>query len=169
MFPKFFKRLVHEQLYKYLCDNSLIYDFQSGFRPRFSTDTALTYLGDKIRFNTDKGLYTGVILLDLQKSFNTVDHNILLSKLRAVGADNIVINWFTSYLSERKQFVDINGTCSSSESITCGVPRGSILGPLLFNLYVNDMATAVSCHLCLYADDSMLLIAGKMLRKLKII
>ncbi len=164
---KVFERLVHDQLYQYLCNNSLIYEFQSGFRPMFSTDTALTYLGDKIRFNMDKGLFTGVVLLDLQKAFDTVDHSILISKLRAIGADNIVIKWFSSYLCDRKQFVDIHGTYSSEEEISCGVPQGSILGPLLFTMYVNDMSSAVTCDLCLYADDSMLLVRGKDVKQLE--
>ena len=131
------------------------------FRSTFSTNTALTYLGDNIRFNLDKGLYTGVVLLDLQKAFDTVDHHILLSKLRAIGADDYAVKWFSSYLNERKQFFDVLGTFSSKEGIRCGVPQGSILGPLLFTLYVNDMSTAVNCDLCLYADDSMLLVSGK--------
>jgi retron-type reverse transcriptase len=104
----------------------------------------------------DKGLYTGVVLLDIQKAFDTVDHDILQTKLCAIGANNNAVNWFSSYLSDRKQFVQVNGTLSSRESVTCGVPQGSILGPLLFTLYVNDMSNAVNCELCLYADDSML-------------
>ena len=71
------------------------------------------------------------------------------------------MKWFSSYLSDRKQFVDVQGTFSSEESVSCGVPQGSILGPLLFTLYVNDMSSAVNCDLCLYADDSMLLVSGK--------
>ena len=158
---KVFKRIVHEQLYEYLNSKNLIYEFQSGFRSTFSTNTALTYLGDKIRFNLDKGDFTGVVLLDLQKAFDTVDHTILLSKLMAAGANNTVVKWFSSYLSSRKQFVDVQGTFSSEESVSCGMPQGSILGPLLFTLYVNDMSSAVGCDLCLYADDSMLLVSGK--------
>ena len=89
-----FERIVHEQLYQYLSSNSIIYKYQSGFRSTFSTNTALCYLGDKIRFNLDKGLYTGVVLLDLQKAFDTVDHHILLSKLRATGVDDLAVKWF---------------------------------------------------------------------------
>jgi len=127
----------------------------------FSTDNALTFLTDKIRFNIDKGLYTGVVLLDLQKAFDTVDHDILLAKLRATGADDSSVNWFTSYLCNRKQFVFANGAVSDNEFIKCGVPQGSILGPLLFTVYVNDMCRDVLSDLYLYADDSMLLVSGK--------
>ena len=84
-----------------------------------------------------------------------------MSKLKAVGAESGVVSWFGSYLSNRKQVVDINGFQSSPESVTCGVPQGSILGPLLFLLYVNDMPTSVSCELFLYADDSALVVSGK--------
>jgi hypothetical protein len=150
---KIFERIAYDQFYSHLCKNHLIYKYQSGFRTMFSTDTALTFLTDKIRFNMDKGLYTGVVLLDLQKAFDTVDHHILQTKLCAIGANNNAVNWFSSYLSDRKQFVQVNGTLSSRESVTCGVPQGSILGPLLFTLYVNDMSNAVNCELCLYADD----------------
>ena len=162
---KLLERIVYDQLYKYLCDNNLFYSFQSGFRSSFSTDTALTYLCDKIRLNVDKGLYTGIIMLDLQKAFDTVDHDILIKKLIAIGVQNV--DWFSSYLTSRKQFVDVNGVKSSSEYITCGVPQGSILGPLLFSIYVNDMCNSVSCELCLYADDSMLFVAGKDVKQIE--
>ena len=109
----------------------------------------------------DKGLYTGIILLDLQKAFDTVDHKILTTKLLAIGCDSNTVKWFSCYLNNRKQFVDVNNSFSSLEPVTCGVPQGSILGPLLFTIYVNDMCTSVTCDLCLYADDSMLIVSGK--------
>ncbi len=144
-----------------------MYIHQSGFRSDFSTDTALSYLGDKIKFNMDSGLYTGMILIDLQKAFDTVDHEILLKKLNAVGAGDVVVSWFKSYLADRKQFVDINCTLSAPEDVTCGVPQGSILGPLLFLLYVNDMPSSVSCDLMLYADDSALIVSGKIVQAIE--
>ena len=145
---KVFERIVHEQLYQYLSNNSIIYYFRSTF----STNTALTYLGDKIRFNLDKGLYIGVVSLDLQKDFDTVDHHILLSKLTAIGADDFTVKWFSAYLNERKQFVDAHGMFSSKEGIRCGVPQGSNLRLVLFYLYVSDISTAVNCDLCLDAN-----------------
>ena len=165
---KIFERIVYNQFYSYLCHNNLIYEYQSGFRSCFSTDTALTYLSDKIRFNMDQGLYTGVILLDLQKAFDTVDHVILLKKLKAIGACDSAVNWFNSYLSDRKQFVDVKGCLSTASDVTCGVPQGSILGPLLFTIYVNDMASSISCDLCLYADDSLLLVSGKDVKSIEL-
>ena len=157
---KIFERIVYDQFFDYLSEHKILYNHQSGFRHDFSTDSALTYLADMIKFNMDNGLYTGMVLIDLQKAFDTVDHEILLKKLKAVGAGTCVVSWFNSYLSDRQQFVDINGTLSSPEIVTCGVPQGSILGPLLFLLYVNDMSHAVNCDLMLYADDSALLISG---------
>lgn len=158
---KVFEKIVYIQFYSYLCDHNLIYKFQSGFRAGFSTDTALSYLCDKIKFNMDAGLYTGLVMLDLQKAFDTVDHNILLQKIKASGAKDNVVNWFNSYVSDRQQAVHVNGSNSTPMNVTCGVPQGSILGPLLFIIYVNDMAGSVNCDLFLYADDSAIIVNGK--------
>lgn len=163
---KILERAVYNQLETYLVENHLLYEFQSGFRTSFSTDSCLVFLTDYIRAQTAKGLYTGMILLDLQKAFDTVNHSILCSKLKAMGVESV--EWFSSYLSGRKQQVHVNGTLSSSESITCGVPQGSILGPLLFLCYVNDMAISISteCKLLLYADDSAIIFSHKCLEEI---
>ena len=84
-----------------------------------------------------------MILLDLQKAFDTVNHSILLTKLKAIGLSGSAVNWFSSYLSDRQQLVDVSGTFSSEAKIECGVPQGSILGSLLFLIYVNDMPAVV--------------------------
>ena len=99
-----------------------------------------------------------MVLLDLQKAFDTVDHTILCNKLEVMG---IASEWFRSYLNDRQQVVSTNGTQSVSMPVTCGVPQGSILGPLLFLCYVNDMSISIKCKLLLYADDSALLVSGK--------
>lgn len=159
---KVFERIVFNQLNAYLCINNILYKYQSGFRPSFSTDTALTFLSDKIKLNMDKGLYTGLVLLDLQKAFDTVNHEILLKKLKAVGLREDTVQWFYSYISDRRQVVQIKDSISPSCKMSCGVPQGSILGPLLFSIYVNDMERAIdSCELYLYADDSAVLVGGK--------
>ena len=145
----------------YFKDRNLIYDFQSGFRKGFSTDTCLIHLTDYIRSQNDKGNVVGMVLLDLQKAFDTVDHAILLMKLYSSGLGQDMLRWFKSYLSDRRQLVDVSGTFSSTANISCGVPQGSILGPLLFLVYVNDMSAVVQNKLLLYADDSAILVSGK--------
>ena len=109
----------------------------------------------------DKGHFIGMVLLDLQKAFDTVDHSILHMKLEALGLGQDILCWFRSYLSQRQQLVDVSGTFSQPRTITCGVPQGSILGPLLFLIYVNDMSAVVKNKLLLYADDSAVMVSGK--------
>ena len=99
-----------------------------------------------------------MLLLDVQKAFDSVDHTILCKKLYAMGIDP---SWFNSYLSNRKQTVCINGIFSDFLDITCGVPQGSLLGPLLYLCYSNDMEVSVSCKLLLYADDSVLIVSDR--------
>lgn len=127
---KILERRVYVQLVDFLNKNNLIYENQSGFRSGFSTDTCLIYLLDMIRSNTSKGLFTGMIMLDLQKAFDTVNHDILCEKLKAMGV--MSTEWFLSYLANRKQVVSINNECSDFMSISCGLPQGSILGPIFF-------------------------------------
>ena len=91
----------------------------------------------------DQGNLVGMILLDLQKAFDTVDHGILLMRMEALGLSKNVLRWFRSYLSDRQQLVDVLETFSYFSNISCGVPQGSILGPLLFLIYVNDMSAVV--------------------------
>jgi len=158
---KVLERVVYNQIYEYIQINDLFYDLQSGFRKSYSTDTCLLNLTDHIKDEIDKGNLCGMVMLDLQKAFDTVNHDILLIKLKALGFRNDVVQWMNSYLTGREQMVIVSGTKSDTAKITCGVPQGSILGPLLFLLYVNDMNAAVDCRLLLYADDSALLISGK--------
>lgn len=158
---KIFEKAVYEQVNQYLTEHKILYELQSGFRPSYSTDSCLIHLTDYIKSEQDKGKYTGMVLLDLQKAFDTVDHSILLQKLEAIGLHKSAVDWFRAYLNDRQQCVDIGGVMSSHANVTCGVPQGSILGPLLFLVYVNDMPASVNCKLLLYADDSALLVSGK--------
>ena len=114
----------------------------------------MTYLHDKALKGFDEGLLTGMIAIDLQKAFHTIYHEILLSKMTHLGFSNNTIEWFCSYLSNRTFHVILNSYMSSAGKIICGVPQGSILGPLLFLLYINDMSQAVETDLFLYADDT---------------
>ena len=107
------KSIVYDQVESYLDHKKLLYQFQSGFRSRYSTDTCLIHLTDFIKFQMDKGHFVVMVLLDLQKAFDTVDHSILLMKLEALGLSQDITRWFQSYLSDRQQLVDISGTLSS--------------------------------------------------------
>ena len=161
LISKVFEKCIHKQLQAYVTKHNIIYKLQSGFRSDFSTDTCLSYLHNKILKGFDKGEYTGMILIDLQKAFDTIDHEILLKKLKYIGLANTAISWIESYLKNRITFVEIEGSMSSERDLKCGVPQGSILGPLLFLIYINDMPQAVKCDLLLYADDSCLTVTHK--------
>ena len=116
-----------------------IYNYQSGFRGNHSTNLCLSFLTDKILKGFDEGLLTGMILIDLQKAFDTIDHEILLQKLKAIKFSESTIKWFKSYLSERIFLVNIGNKISDFGEISCGVPLRFILGPLLLLIYVNGM------------------------------
>ena len=102
-----------------------------------------------------------MVLIDLQKAFDTIDHGILLDKMNCLGFSNSTVAWFNSYLTNRSFIVNVGKEYSSPGKLSCGVPQGSILGPLLFLLYVNDMPQAVNSELLLYADDTCLIYKGK--------
>ena len=141
--------------------NLISYKYQSGFRPNHSTNSCLSFLSNKVLTGIEKGNLTGMILIDLQKAFDTIDHKILIEKMKYLGFSNSAIAWFKSYLENRKFLVNIGDAYSNLGDLSCGVPQGSILGPLLFLLYVNDIPQAVSGDLLLYADDSGLTFEGK--------
>ena len=153
---------MYKQVHNFLTENNIIYDLQFGFRQKFSASHALINFTENIRQALDEGYIGCGIFVDLQKAFDTVDHEILLSKLDYYGIRGISNNWFKSYLSNRKQFVSINGYDSGLAEIKCGVPQGSVLGPLLFLLYINDLNQAIKfCNVHHFADDTNLLYLGK--------
>ena len=154
---KVFERIAYDQLYTYLADNDFIYKCQSGFRTIHSTVTALLEATDSWAYNVDRGKINAVVFLDLKKAFDTVNHEILLSKLRNYGICDKAHSWFESYLDNRMQRCSVHGTLSRSCSLSCGVPQGTILGPLLFLLYINDLPSCLSnCQSRMYADDTYL-------------
>ena len=164
---KIFERVAHNQTEEFLERNNLLYKYQSGFRKNHSTETCLNFLQDKISQGFDNGLHSGMILIDLQKAFDTINHEILFQKMEILGFSRQVIYWYRSYLVNRKFKVKIDKFYSEKGISNCGVPQGSILGPLLFLIYVNDMSQAVKCDLFLYADDSCLLFQDKVVKNIQ--
>ena len=161
---RIFERIIYEQLYTYLIENELINPQQSGFRSLHSTVTALLDLTNKWCYNIDRKMVNGVILLDLKKAFDTVNHSILLKKLEYFGFDCSSIAFFSSYLSNRLQQCNVNRFSSELGSISCGVLHGTILGPLLLLIYINDLPNCLQhCTACLYANDSCLNTSGTQL------
>ena len=145
------------QEYNFLQKHKFLSINQSGFRPLHSTSTSLIDITNTILQNIDKGKFTGLVFLDLTKAFDTLDHELLLTKLSDFGLSNSSICWFKAYLTERTQSIYTNGVLSDPELILYGVPKGSILGPLLFIMYVNDHPSVVRyCKVHLYADDTLL-------------
>ena len=161
LFSKVFEKLVHKRLLQFAVTNNLLSPHQFGFQPGKNTTQALVSVVDKIsRSFEGRELVIGV-LLDFQKAFDTVQHSILLRKLDKYGIRGTPLLWFQSYLSDRRQRVIVNDTFSSFGNVTCGVPQGSILGPLLFLLYVNDITmVSDSLHYTLFADDTNVFMSG---------
>ena len=157
-FSKVFERVVYDQLYEYFVSKSLFYKSQHGFKKQHSTETAALEFIDRIVKFLDNGKLPVAVYLDLSKAFDTLDHNILLHKLNHYGVTGNSLNWFKDYLTDRKQYVHFDGACSNVLPLSMGVPQGSILGPLLFIIYTNDIYRASSkFESILYADDTTLI------------
>ena len=133
---KVFEKVVYKQVYEYFQTNELLYKSQYGFRADHSTELASLELCDRILKNLDDVKVPITIFLDLSKAFDTLDHEILLAKLNYYGIRNNSLNWFRSYLTDRFQYIDMNGTSSEILQLSTGVPQGSLLGPLLFLIYI---------------------------------
>ena len=165
---KIFEKIMHKRVYEFMEKHNLIYPHQFGFRLFHSTVHALTDMTESIRGSIDENKFVAGIFIDLQKAFDTVDHSILLSKLGHYGIRGVANNWFRSYLSDRKQFVSINDEKSDMAPMNYGVPQGSVLGPLLFLIYINDLHNAIiyskTCH---FADDTAILYANHSLKQLQ--
>ncbi len=152
---KLLECFVHISFSEYFEERNLLTIAQSGFRRICSTVTSLLHVTDRWLMNIDKGLVTGVVFIDLQKAFDTVDVNILLVKLPSLGITEMEHKWFKSYLSGRSQSVSVNGHLSDPLPVSIGVPQGSILSPLLFLFFLNDLPTVTeSCETNMCADDT---------------
>ncbi len=157
IFGKIFEKTMHIQLYSFITKYKILYDLQFGFRNNDSTTLATIDIVERIRGTLDKGEKVLGINLDLQKAFNTVDHHIIIQKLIHYGIRGKCLSWFSSYLSGRSQFVSVNNAQSQCKSINIGVPQGSVLGPVLFLLYINDIANFTlntDITIMFFADDT---------------
>jgi len=145
-----------------------LYIYQFGFKQNFSTILSLIDVVDDIYSHLESNEYVLGIYLDLQKAFDTVDHSILLRKLYNYGIRGVVHSWFAIYLSNRMQYTFVNNHTSSKLPVLCGVPQGSVLGPLLFLLYINDLPNSVpGGRIKLFADDTTLFVSAKTTNELE--
>ena len=164
---KILERLMYNRLILYINRHGLLYEYQFGFRKGKSTHMALIILIDEITEALDQGELVIDILLDFSMAFDTVDHDILLRKMELYCIQDIALKWFDSYLSNRLQYVTYNNVKLDKENVKCGAPQGSILGPLLFLLYINDLTTVATTSLSvLFADDTNIFLAGKNLQSM---
>jgi hypothetical protein len=161
IFNKLLEKVVYSRLINFLTKNNIIYKYQFGFRKNYSTSLALLDVLDMCYNNIDNSNKVVGIFLDLQKAFDSVDHQILLYKIQYYGIRGFMFDWLKNYLSDRKQYTVVNNVSSNIGSINYGVPQGSVLGPLLFLLYMNDISNAVPENdIKLFADDTNIFIFG---------
>ena len=151
LISKVIEKVIHDQTSAFLNSRNLLYYDQSGFRKSYSTDFCVSFLNRFLK-GFDQGLMTVMILIDLQKVSHTIDHDILPQKLYAICFSKHSVKWFRSYLVNRTFLVNLGK--AFSQLVSSGVPQGSILGPLLFHIYINDVSQAVKCNLFLYADGT---------------
>ena len=165
---KVVEKIAHQQLYKYLTERFILNKAQFGFRPGHSTTAALASMTDTWFEAIDNGQLVCAIFLDLRRAFDSVNIGILLTKLQNMGCSDKTLEWFNSYLNLRSQHVKYKQSISGGKTISIGVPQGSILGPLLFLILINDLPNVIkSGQITMYADDTTLFICGTNLQDMK--
>src|SRR2546425_2254388 len=161
VFSKIYEKIILKRFDSFLIKHQILYDMQFGFRKNHSTQLALASYIDCITAALDKNQFTMSIFIDLSKAFDTINHTILLQKLEYYGVRGLVNDFIKSYLTNRLQYVEIENISSNPMKITCGIPQWSILGPLLFLLYVNDTHTCANLlKFFLFADDTTILFSS---------
>ena len=164
---KLLERHVHTQLVSFLEENNLLYENQGGFRKNKSTTQTVHHLINQIANAKNDDKYSLAVYLDISKAFDSINHDLLLQKLYKIGIRGMGLKWLQNYMYDRKQVVVNGGQESSKQTIICGVPQGSILGPLLFIIYMNDMARLpLTSNLLLFADDTVLYYNDRCIRNL---
>ena len=164
---KVIEKVEHKGLVDYLEEHHMLADQQFGFCRKRSTELAVTLFTDDIRKYVDAKNLVRSVFIDFSKAFDTLSHSTLLSKLTAYGITDTEREWFTSYLFNRQQLIKYNSQVCQPCPVMCGVPRGSILGPLLFLIYANNIVDHIKhCKIIQYADDTVLYFAGKELKSI---
>ena len=157
---KVLERLAHDQFVNYLITNNMLSDHQSGNMKCHSMETLGILFTSYLYKVIEEKKVTAVLMLDLSKAFDSIDHQRLLEKLRKLNVSDLTLAWFQSYLTDRTQRMRIQNSLSDSLTINHGVPQGSILGPLLFNIYINDLPSVCqNCNIKSYVDDSKLYVS----------
>ena len=159
---KVIERIVHQQFSTYLEDSDLLSNCQFGFRKKRSTELAATLFFDNVKKKVNDGMMVGAVFIDLSKAFDTISHSKLLQKLESYGVTGVELAWFNDYLFNRSQRIQFDNLLSTNVDVHCGVPQGSIIGPLLFILFYNDFPSCLKHSKCvIYADDTVIYVPGK--------
>ena len=164
---KILEKIIYSRTTAFFEKHSVFLPTQFGFRPKHSTSHALLDVVTSSFDNINKNNYTALMFIDLKKAFDTVNCDILLNKLEHYGVRGVMLSLFSSFLHDRSQYVSINNSISCKQNISCGVPQGSVLGPFLFTLYINDIVSISSINPRLFADDTCLILNDKKLENFR--